>query len=100
MSVRLMTPVNRPEMLPPGIAAAVRLLVDVDKTCDPVICGSVDDVDGPVNGPGGGTMVDGVKSGVGGPDDAGDGDSTIHILCDFVATSLATVCAKVDHGFT
>jgi hypothetical protein len=34
--------------------------------------------------------------GVGGPDDAGEGASTIHIRCERVATSLATVCARVE----
>ena len=48
----------------------------------------------------GGTTVFGVRSGVGGPELAGEDDSTIHILWLRVATSLATVWARVDHGLT
>jgi hypothetical protein len=56
----------------------------------------------------------GVMDGVGGPDEAGEGVSTTHILlllanichlartnlCDRVATSLATVCARLLYGLT
>jgi hypothetical protein len=56
----------------------------------------------------------GVMDGVGGPEDAGEGVSTTHILgllaiicglsktdlCDRVATNLATVCARLLYGFT
>lgn len=61
---------------------------------------------------GGGASTEGTSAGVGGPDEAGDGASTIHILChlakahatglsrtyrcDRVATSFATVCARVE----
>ena len=38
------------------------------------------------------------KDEVGGPEELGDIGSVIHILWDFVATSLATVCARVDRG--
>lgn len=43
----------------------------------------------------GGIRIDGVSAGVEEPEDAGDGLSTTHILCERVATSLATVCASV-----
>lgn len=42
----------------------------------------------------------GVAAGVGGPEEAGDGGVVIHILWDFVATSFATACARVDCGVT
>jgi hypothetical protein len=38
----------------------------------------------------------GFIDGVGGSDDAGDGASTIHMRWERVATSLATVCARVE----
>lgn len=41
-------------------------------------------------------ITEGLTDGVGGPDDAGDGASTIHMRCERVATSLATVCARVE----
>lgn len=44
-------------------------------------------LDGPVNG-----VVRGVSGAVG----DGDADSTTHIRCDLVATSFATVCARVE----
>jgi hypothetical protein len=66
-------------------------------TCGPESCGgAAEEGDGAVSGFGGGTRVKGVSRGVGGPDDAGDGDSTIHIRWDFVATSLPIVCARVE----
>lgn len=40
------------------------------------------------------------SEGVGGPDEEGEIGSVIHIRCDFVATSFATVCASVDSGVT
>jgi hypothetical protein len=46
----------------------------------------------------GGTRIAGVAAGVGGPEDAGDGVSTTHIRWERVATSLATVCARVENG--
>ena len=42
-----------------------------------------------------GIRVAACKEGVGGPEDEGEMGSVIHILCDFVATSFATVCASV-----
>ena len=47
-----------------------------------------------------GTKVAECKDGVGGPEEEGETGSVIHILCDFVATSFATVCARVDSGVT
>lgn len=48
----------------------------------------------------GGTRIAGVAAGVGGPEDAGDGVSTTHIRCERVATSFATVAARVEKGLT
>lgn len=42
----------------------------------------------------------GPKSGVAGALGLGEALSTTHILCDFVATSFATVCARVEYGLT
>jgi len=47
-----------------------------------------------------GTIVAVWREGVGGPDELGDTGSVSHIRCDFVATSLATVCARVESGVT
>lgn len=47
-----------------------------------------------------GTKVAVCKDGVGGPDEDGEMGSVIHMRCDFVATSLATVWARVDNGVT
>jgi hypothetical protein len=48
----------------------------------------------------GGTRVDGVSAGVDGPEDEGEGLSTTHMRCERVATSFATVCARVLKGLT
>lgn len=40
----------------------------------------------------------GVAAGVGGPEVAGEGVSTTHMRCERVATSFATVWARVDQG--
>jgi hypothetical protein len=40
------------------------------------------------------------KPGLGGTEPAGDGESTIHMRCDRVAQSLATVWARVLTGVT
>lgn len=42
----------------------------------------------------------GVASGVAGAEGEGDADSTTHIRCDLVATSFATVWARVEYGLT
>jgi hypothetical protein len=91
MSVKETTPVKRPEIRLPGSAAAetagkapardgdagVELIGDERTACE----------------------IEGVESGV--EDDEDDGDaSTTHIRCERVATSLATVCARVERGLT
>lgn len=101
ISVRLITPLSRPDILAPGIADAEMAGAAVPARC-------VGDVDatgaGPADGRGmigdGGTSTAGVAAGVGGPDDAGDGVSTTHMRWERVATSLATVWARVEKGFT
>lgn len=45
-------------------------------------------------------MTAGVMAGEGGTEDTGDGDSVTHIRWERVATSLATVCARVLCGVT
>lgn len=44
--------------------------------------------------------VAGLREGEGGTDECGEGDSTTHILCERVATSFATVWARVEKRFT
>lgn len=103
ISVKLTTPESRPDMLAPGMADADMAGAEVagvyggdgDVTARPAV---------PVEGRGvigeGGTRTAGVMAGVGGPDEEGEGLSTIHMRCDLVATSFATVCASVEKGFT
>lgn len=102
MSVRLMTPLNLPERLAPGIADA-----EIAGAAAPVRCdGDVEAMSaGPVDGRGvtgdGGTRIEaGCEAGVGGPEEAGEGVSTTHMRCERVATSLATVWARVENGVT
>jgi len=45
-------------------------------------------------------LMDGVARGVAGVDGDGEADSTTHIRCALVATSLATVWARVEYGLT
>lgn len=107
MSVRLMTPLSLPERLAPGTAEIAD--AEMDGATAPVAARCVGAVEvtgvGPAK-PGsgvigeGGTTIAGVIAGVEGPDEAGDGASTIHMRCERVATSLATVCASVLYGFT
>ena len=47
-----------------------------------------------------GTRVALWRDGVGGPEEEGETGSVIHMRWLFVATSLATVCAKVESGVT
>ena len=47
-----------------------------------------------------GTSVAECSDGVGGPDEEGDTGSVIHMRWDLVATSFATVCARVESGVT
>jgi len=99
MSVRLMTPLRWPERLAPVMAVAEMAGVMV-----PARCG-----EGPDAGAGiaagrgvmgdGRTRFAGVEAGVGGPEDAGEGVSTIHMRWERVATSFATVWARVEYGF-
>ena len=101
MSVKLMTPERRPERLAPGMAEA-----DIAGAGAPERWDGVWDATGvgPAEGRGvtglGGTRMAGVRAGVGGPDEAGEGESTTHMRWDRVATSLATVWARVEYGFT
>jgi hypothetical protein len=78
MSVKEMTPLRRPEMRAPAMADA----------------GTADE------GTGDKGMAwaecEGPRRGVDGADGDGDPESTTHIRCDLVATSFATVCAKVE----
>lgn len=98
ISVRLTTPVKRPDMV--GTEAAVKVLLPglLGVNGAAAACGLVPLTF--VNGFGGGTRVAGVKAGVGGPEDDGEGSSTIHMRCERVATSLATVWARVESGLT
>ena len=86
MSVRVMTPMRRPDRWEPG-----REEVDTgDEGNWPAKrddC-EVDDVLG--------VTTVGPSSGVAGAEGDGDADSTTHILWDCVATNLATVCASVE----
>jgi hypothetical protein len=76
ISVRLITPLNLPDKLAPGIADA-----DIEGATAPVNCGGVDER--PEAGSGaigeGGTRTAGVAAGVGGPEEAGEGVSTTHM---------------------
>jgi hypothetical protein len=85
-----MTPVNRPEILAPGNEAAETAGKELWSKGD----AGVD--------PAGEERTAEVGNGVVGADPLRDGlaASTTHILCDRVATSLATVCASVEYGLT
>jgi hypothetical protein len=78
MSVSEMTPLSLPDIRAPTMAAA--------------------GIAGDGGPPGGGAPVKlwGPASGVAGALGEGDADSTTHMRCDRVATSLATVCASVE----
>jgi hypothetical protein len=98
-SVRLITPLMRPDRLDPVMADA-----DMAGTTAPVPrwVGAVELTGmGPdcVCGRGvigdGGTREAGWSAGVDGPEDDGDGLSTTHMRCERVATSFATVWASV-----
>jgi hypothetical protein len=104
-SVRLITPLILPDRLDPVIADAemAGATAPVPARC----AGAVELTGvGPECIPGrgvigdGGTRVAGPRAGVGGPDDEGDGLSTTHIRWERVATSFATVCARVLYGLT
>lgn len=89
---------RRPDRLAPGIAVA-----DMAGAATPERSGDGVETDGgAADGrgafDGGKDMTAGFTDGVGGPDDAGDGASTIHMRWERVATSLATVWARVEYG--
>lgn len=106
-SVRLMTPLSLPDRLAPGIAEMAD--AEMAGATAPVAARCVGAVEltgvGPaIPGKGvmgdGGTTIAGVIAGVEGPDEAGDGASTTHMRWERVATSFATVCARVLYGLT
>jgi hypothetical protein len=88
MSVSEMTPVRRPEIRAPGRAAAETagkaLLRDGDAGVE--FTGEERTA----------WVMEGVASGVAGAEGDGEAASTTHIRWDRVATSLATVCARVE----
>lgn len=84
-----MTPVSLPDREAPGSADAGTAAVGTgeggaafwdDDEVVPCPCGPI--------------------KGVAGAEGEGDADSTTHIRCDLVATSFATVWAKVEYGLT
>ena len=105
ISVKLITPLSRPDRLAPGIA-----LADIAGATVPVPARCVGAVVftgvGPDRETGsgvigdGGTRAAGWIAGVEGPEEAGEGVSTTHMRWERVATSLATVWASVLKGFT
>lgn len=91
MSVSDTTPVSLPEIRAPGRAAAETgkaLLIDGEVGFEPA------------GGARAAWLIEGVARGVAGFDGDGDADSTTHIRCDLVATSLAIVWARVEYGLT
>jgi hypothetical protein len=88
MSVSEMTPVRRPEIRAPGRAAAETagkaLLRDGDAGVE--FTGEERTA----------WVMEGVANGVTGAEGDGEAASTTHIRWDRVATSLATVCARVE----
>jgi hypothetical protein len=99
ISVRLITPLSLPDRLAPGIADAEMAGAAAPESgdCDAIGVGIA--AGSGVTGDEG-TNTAGAMAGVGGPDDAGEGASTTHIRWERVATSLATVCARVEYGLT
>lgn len=89
-SVRETTPVRRPDRRAPGMAAAE--IADVGRL-------EVNDGDGGAE-EAFGTITAEALRGVEGIDGDGDADSTTHIRCDLVATSFATVWARVEYWVT
>ena len=98
MSVKLITPFNLPDRLAPGIAdaeiAGATVLVWSGGVV--VVMGMLGNVEGRGVIGDGGTRIAGVTAGVGGPEEAGEAVSTTHMRCELVATSLATVWARVE----
>lgn len=99
-SVKLTTPLNLPDKLAPEIADAEMAGAAVLWCCAGVVV--VADMMAAEDGRGvmgdGGTRIAGVAAGVGGPEEAGEGVSTTHMRWERVATSLATVWARVENG--
>jgi hypothetical protein len=107
ISVRLMTLLRRPDKLAPGIEEMAE--AEMAGAAAPVPARWVGAVELTGTGPAmpgrgvmgdGGTPTEGVRAGVEWPDEAGEGASTTHMRCERVATSLATVCARVEYGLT
>lgn len=90
ISVREMTPLNLPD---------IRAPIKLDAGTTGAICG---DGGAPLGATGAGPpgKLPGPVKGVAGAVGDGDAESTTHIRCDLVATSLATVCARVEYGLT
>lgn len=83
-----MTPVSLPEIRAPGKAAA-------DTAGNAPLSDGEEGTD--VTGDERTTCpTDGVIKGVAGAEGDGEADSTTHIRCERVATSFATVCARVE----
>lgn len=101
--MREMTPLRRPERLAPGKAeaemAGAMMGVDAPGAVEETGAGPEREMGRGVIGDGG-TRTVGWMAGVEGPEDAGEGVSTIHMRCERVATSLATVWASVLKGLT
>jgi hypothetical protein len=76
-----MTPVKRPEGLVPGTVVADTLELAL-VACDEPVEAEVMAAAGPgkLRGLNGADVTAGVSNGVGGPDEAGEGDSTTHML--------------------
>lgn len=92
MSVSEMTPVSRPDIRAPGKAAADTAGKVFESEGDAGVDEAGDEWKA--------WEIDGVANGVAGADGDGEADSTTHIRCDLVATSLATVWASVEYGLT
>jgi hypothetical protein len=88
ISVSEITPVKRPEILAPGNAAAdtAGKAVWMDGEAGVEFAGEARTA----------WVMEGVASGVAGAEGDGEAASTTHIRWERVATSFATVCAKVE----
>lgn len=96
MSVRLTTPLRRPDRLAPGMAFAEMAGAAVPARSGECAVTPAEAAAGSGTLGAGKDITVGFTDGVGGPEDAGEGASTIHIRWERVATSLATVCARVE----
>lgn len=97
MSVKLTTPVRRPETfeVPPEVSAeCAELEVVAGATAFGFAIELVELLSEGRMG------VDGIMAGVDGPEEDGEGSSTTHMRWLLVATSFATVCASVLKGLT